>query len=86
MFPPRLFWPSMECEELEMNHFHEEACESVDAAVFSGDIVVSSLEEFKVYLGRWNRAVEAEEEYRRELVKKKQLAEKRKLLRSQKHD
>jgi len=40
-----------------MDYHHEEACESVDASVFSGDLLYTSLAEFKEYLGRWNRAV-----------------------------
>ena len=40
-----------------MDHHYEEACESVDASVFSGDLLYTGLAEFKEYLGRWNRAV-----------------------------
>ena len=40
-----------------MDHFDEEACESVDAAIFIGDLLYTGLNEFKEYLGRWNRAV-----------------------------
>ena len=40
-----------------MHHFHEDACEAVDASIFSGDILYASLDQFKVYLARWNRAV-----------------------------
>lgn len=45
-----------------MHSFHEEACEAIDAAVFSGDILYTDLEEFKKYLERWNRAVKEHEE------------------------
>jgi hypothetical protein len=36
---------------------HLKACESVDASVFNGEILFTGLEEFKVYLERWNKAV-----------------------------
>jgi hypothetical protein len=40
-----------------MDHHHKYACESVDASVFSGDLLYTSLGGFKEYLKRWNRAV-----------------------------
>jgi len=45
-----------------MDKYHEGACESVDAAVFSGDILECDLEGFEDYLGRWLRAVEKHRE------------------------
>ena len=46
-----------------MNNLHEEACESMDAYVFTSDILFNkkSLEEFKNYVARWNRAIEEHE-------------------------
>lgn len=41
-----------------MDRYHKEACESVDACIFSGDLLYDSLEELKEYLRRWNLAVE----------------------------
>lgn len=35
-----------------------EALESIDAAVFSGELLYTDLVELERYLGRWNRAVE----------------------------
>lgn len=49
-----------------MDRFDEEACESVDSCIFSGDILNTSLSEFKDYLGRWNRAVIEFERFRDE--------------------
>ena len=42
-----------------MDHL-EQACESVDASVFSSDMMFDPerFAMFKEYLGRWNRAVE----------------------------
>lgn len=40
-----------------MSEFFERACEEVDAEVFSGDALLDAhtREEFKEYLGRWDR-------------------------------
>jgi hypothetical protein len=43
-------------DRIGLDRFEERACEEVDACVFSGDIL-ASLNGFKEYLGRWNRAV-----------------------------
>lgn len=40
-----------------MDKFFKKACEEIDAGIFSGDAILNqgSLEEFKYYLGRWER-------------------------------
>lgn len=47
-----------------MNKGQKNACEAVDASVFSGDILYDkdSLHAFKEYVGRWNRAIQEQEE------------------------
>lgn len=36
-----------------------EACESIDASVFSGDLLydAAAMDELEAYLGRWQRAI-----------------------------
>lgn len=36
--------------------------EEIDAAVFSGDLLFTDLEEFKQYVERWSRAITEHEE------------------------
>jgi hypothetical protein len=36
----------------------KDACEEIDAGIFSGDFLYCcDIEEFKLYLGRWNRCL-----------------------------
>lgn len=46
-----------------MSQFFKQACDVMDAEVFSGDALLSSKtrKQFKEYLGRWQRALEQEE-------------------------
>ena len=46
-----------------MKKYMEDACEEIDAALFSGDFLHTDAdrEELKQYLGRWQRAVEEHE-------------------------
>jgi ADP-dependent phosphofructokinase/glucokinase len=52
----------------------EEACEQIDAAIFSGDLLfdrdTTYVKEFKEYLGRWNRAIDKYEKVKGELTPK----------------
>lgn len=47
-----------------MEQYLEDACEQIDAAVFSGDSLYygTNLEELKDYIGRWTRAIKEHEE------------------------
>lgn len=40
-----------------MNHWDKEACEAVDAAIFSGDMLETAIDEFEEYVERWQRAI-----------------------------
>lgn len=42
-----------------MNHHLEQACESIDASVFSGDVLESpeNIKALEEYIGRWTRAI-----------------------------
>lgn len=40
-----------------------DACEEIDAAIFSGDVLWSRLEELKNYVDRWSTAIKEHEEY-----------------------
>jgi hypothetical protein len=48
----------------KLRGYIEEACESIDASVFSGDVLASPIEreELMTYIGRWIRAIRQEEE------------------------
>jgi len=47
--------------EHDMNKHLEDACEGVDAAVFTGDALHTDLAALKEYVGRWQRAIEEHE-------------------------
>lgn len=36
---------------------HEHLCERLDAEVFSGELLVTGLQEFKKYVERWQQAI-----------------------------
>ena len=53
-----------------MNHHHHDACDRMDACVFTGDILYTkeSLEQFKEYVARWSRAIQEAEEDESRLI------------------
>ncbi len=45
---------------------YDEDMDALDASVFSGELLITHLEEFKEYLARWQRAVEEQEHSNKE--------------------
>ncbi len=41
-----------------MSNFLEEICDSLDAEIFSGDVLYTDLDTLKTYLERWQRAID----------------------------
>ena len=44
-----------------MNERYAQQMDELDASVFSGELLLTNLTEFKDYLSRWQRAVEEQE-------------------------
>ena len=47
-----------------MDNDYLEECETIDASVFSGEMLCpNNIESFKMYVARWQRAIEKNEQY-----------------------
>ena len=49
-----------------MGFDYSDQLDSLDASVFSGELLLTHLEEFKGYLARWQKAVEEHEKAQQE--------------------
>jgi len=51
-----------------MSDIYSEELDTVDASIFSGEMLETNLEELKDYVGRWQRAIDAHEKAMEEKV------------------
>ena len=47
---------------MSANNYSEDL-DSIDASVFSGELLIYNLEEFKEYVERWSRAIQEHEKF-----------------------